>query len=96
MLGLTIHQQKGGNPEVTQFDVVLAEGVARGAAILGSLIRKLSVMSIADASEIDKAKNQLIVDALKKYDALLGNHVQDIMAVYWLEGQYHSNSFYVG
>ncbi len=96
MLGLTIHQQKAKNPEVTQIDVVLAEGVARGAAILGGLIRKLSVMSIADASEIDKAKNQLIVDALKKYDALLGDHFQDIMAVFWLEHQYHNPSFYVG
>lgn len=96
MLGLTLHKQKGGQPEVTQFDVILAEGVARGADKLGSLIEGLKVMSIADKSEIDKAKNQLIIDALKKYNALMGDHFKDIVAVYWLEREFHNPSFYVG
>ncbi len=87
IMKLTIHEQKKSNATITQLDVVLAEGVARGVGLIDTIASKISIPSPPAKSKA-YYKKKIINDAIKKYNALLGNFKKDKKLVKYLVKQY--------
>ena len=82
---LTIHKQKPKPHTITTIDVILTEGVARGVAIIGSLLRKAPAPTGTDrAAEVDT----MIDAAIAKYGALLSTATDDRKLLDWLVAHY--------
>ena len=95
MLDLTIHKQTIEDKTVSQFDIILAEGVARATNYLILSIKDLKVPHMVDESEVADAADKLIDDAIIKNDRLFGNQEKDRRLIDYLEMENENPSFNV-
>ncbi len=89
-MGLTIHVQAAGKQEVTQLDITLAEGVARGMSLVGRLIRRQKV-PVLDPWLQWLAPGMVVNEALVDYGNLLGDATKDLELVNWLAAGYRTS-----
>ena len=91
LMNLTVHKQKAANRTITQLDVVLTEGVARGADIIGSFVKKPAKIKKPTSTKKKRALSKLINDAIKKYGVLLGDLKKEKKLLKWLVKRYQKS-----
>ncbi|ANG64527.1 hypothetical protein A8C75_20005 [Marinobacterium aestuarii] len=93
-LHLSLHRQNPGHETVTQLDIVLAESIARVVSDMGDHSASIKLaLTPKDTSEIQKASDRLINDAIRSYGALLGDSKKDRTLTDWLVAHY-GKAFY--
>lgn len=88
---LTIHHQKPVKT-VNMNDVILAEGIARGTALIQRIARKESVPKAPDKGKtVEDHSDRLITDAINGYGALTGAPGTDKTLMDWLVKEYRKD-----
>lgn len=88
LMNLTVHKQKAAHRTITQLDVVLTEGIARGAALIQSFVKKPAEIKPPTSAKKKAARKKLIGDAIKGYGVLLGNFSKEKKLLKWLVKKY--------
>jgi hypothetical protein len=86
---LTIHEQKPKPHTITTMDVALCEGVARAAALIGTLAPKQAVPAapVAPKTKQDYV-DEVVAGAAKDYGALTGKPADDKKLLDWMVAHY--------
>ena len=88
LMNLTIHHQTPVST-INMNDIILAEGVARGTALIQRLARKQSVpKSPVPPKKQDDYSNDVINGSIRSYGALTGNLTRDKILMDWLVKEY--------
>jgi hypothetical protein len=95
LMDLTIHTQDPRNMRVTPLDVTLAESIARGVGLVGTLVRREKVTRSrkawpSPAAEKRAHRDILINIGIAKYGQLLSPRERSVKLLEWLAAHLHA------
>jgi hypothetical protein len=95
LMGLTLHEQSGSPPDITQLDVTTSESIVRAMSMAGDHIGSLPDIVpmgpfLSTADEIAVGVNRIVDAAMAAYGGLLGDATRDRALMDWLKNHYRN------